>query len=341
MRPVYELSIGRSRLICRGRVMLGGDYPRAALTLALISSGSGLLLAGPCRFFLQEHEEPLPMCLSGVLTVLSLSLLLVTATRNPGVLPKQRNGFAEGPKNASTLQSQTLDYTGFSQRVGVAGVLVQLKYCDECRFHSGCLYRPPRASHCRICNCCVESFDHHCPWLGTCIGRRNYRVFLAFLICATALCLVSISLSIAHLGLAGAEKGISWVVLIGGLAGIWFLLSLCGFHIYLSSTGQSTKERCRKHPVYNPYAQSCLRNCESVWCSPQPHSRFHLHLLVPSRSNVVAISPSHYALTTSEVHKDTTNSSRRQPSLLACPPLDSAASEALGLTTRAGFDSPR
>jgi hypothetical protein len=49
------------------------------------------------------------------------------------------------------------------------------RWCDFCQ-----VYQPPDGAHCPDCNVCVAGYDHHCVWMGTCIGKRNYRQFVRF-----------------------------------------------------------------------------------------------------------------------------------------------------------------
>uniref|UniRef100_A0A0K3CNN8 Palmitoyltransferase DHHC domain-containing protein n=1 Tax=Rhodotorula toruloides TaxID=5286 RepID=A0A0K3CNN8_RHOTO len=43
------------------------------------------------------------------------------------------------------------------------------------------IVRPYRSRRCRHCAAIVLKMDHHCPWVGSCVGARNYKYFYNFL----------------------------------------------------------------------------------------------------------------------------------------------------------------
>jgi ribosomal protein L40E len=51
-----------------------------------------------------------------------------------------------------------------------------VRFCRPCG-----AFKPPRAAHCKQCKQCISMYDHHCPFIGACLGYRNRKAFQLFL----------------------------------------------------------------------------------------------------------------------------------------------------------------
>lgn len=66
---------------------------------------------------------------------------------------------------------------------------VEYKYCTICHIE-----QPLRCKHCKSCDHCVATYDHHCPWIGNCVGERNRLKFVIFLFLQLAQLIVGFSI---------------------------------------------------------------------------------------------------------------------------------------------------
>ena len=117
------------------------------------------------------------------------------------------------------------------------------------------------------------------PWIGNCVGKRNYRYYCAFITLLTLLAPYMATLSVwfvvdeteAH---GGRNVWRRWEALVGVLLSLFFVLvslfslSLTLFHLQLLFTGQTTNEQVRRVWQHQPstYHRGCWGNTRRV-CS--------------------------------------------------------------------------
>ena len=171
-----------------------------------------------------------------------------------------------------------------STRIRQLGYVREYKICDTCY-----LIRPLRSTHCGVCDNCVVKFDHHCPWIGTCVGFSNYPYFFIYLCLLNILqiftaisCIVVIILKLIDnikndedSSLSNSQRTreafckiiMSLYIFIYICITMIFTTGLLIFHFRMVLNNRTTKEELKKffvNPFGNPFSRGNLQNFLSV-----------------------------------------------------------------------------
>lgn len=231
--------------------------PVSAATTFLVGSTT-LFFCFTCPWLSEYLSSAIPIYMA-VIFIFTLANFCMATFMDPGVFPR-----AEDDEDKEDDFRAPLYKT-----VEIKGIQVRMKWCSTCRF-----YRPPRCSHCSVCDNCVEDFDHHCPWVNNCIGRRNYRYFFLFLLSLTTHIVNVFGFGLVFVlhhqqQLDSPHAVVTMVVMC--VAGLFFVpvAGLTGFHIVLVARGRTTNEQVtgKFRGGVNPFTNGCARNISHVLCS--------------------------------------------------------------------------
>lgn len=271
--------LGEGRVLF-GRIYAGPEYYAGLGTLTLVVAISALfnVFTAPYFVFSGALAALIVIWTAQLVAMLALARLVF---RDPGIVPKSvyyREQF-DPVKSVSRDRPPPVVFEN-----AVRTFPIRSKFCETCGS-----VRAPRVVHCSADDVDMERFDHHCPWIGCCVAKRNYKVFLTFLISLSVACLGILAVSIAHLALVTLDEfdlsddlsgsirtslaGNVPVAIVCGFTVLfmWFIVGLTGYHLYLATHSMTTYEHIRGafESLGNPYDRGAwYKNLGTIFMEP-------------------------------------------------------------------------
>ena len=261
---------GNNKFLCNNKIFVGNKYYHLIYSLIFLTLPTSVFISTMIKINTASSITLLVIVLIFFIPI--IYGLLKGGTRDPGII-ERNNEYASYNNKKSTI------------KINIKGHMVNLNYCYTC-FH----FRPPRTSHCAECDNCVERFDHHCLWMGTCVGKRNYKYFYLVLSLTTILCLIQIFSCVGFIVVKLKQENVTkilYIIISLSCVGFFDLMFFCFFliklfvvHSWLLTTGLTFYEHIKKKYFtfldIKPYSKGFWRNIKQRLFEEIPGSRLNL-----------------------------------------------------------------
>ena len=248
---------GYNKLFCKKKIYAGSQYYYSFGTvLYLLIYGISFIY-----FVILEQEsfskKILYLILYSIYLIIVVFFCLMCAFTDPGVIPIN-SLTANELKNANCCSNNRVFY--------INGIRHRIRFCYTCQ-----IIRPIGASHCKTCNICVEKFDHHCPWVGNCIGKNNYKYFFIFLILLNTFFIFTLISCLCFIIFYKNDnkkyKKFIPIYIVGlSILTMLFITTLLIYHIKFTCRNMSTYSNLKMKDTFilfgNPFSRkNCKKNC--------------------------------------------------------------------------------
>ena len=285
---------GYNKFFCKKHIYAGSQYCYSFGTiLYLLFYGISFIVFVIMKTSSNPKKIIFIIVYSIYLTIVII-FCLICAFTDPGVIPINKIT-AKDLLNANCGSKDRIFY--------INGIRHKIRFCYTCN-----IIKPPGVSHCKTCNVCVERFDHHCPWVGNCIGKNNYKYFFVFLILLNILFIFTFIFSLFFV--IFKKKYVSIYIIIMSFLTLLFITTLFVYHVKFISRNISTYAQLKMKEVFilfgNPFSRkNCKKNCYLTLCQ-----KYHKRINFKAMSDLKSLdekdndSPSFVSINNSNINEN-------------------------------------